>query len=107
MVGAGQMGAGIAQVFAAAGYRVLLHDVDEAAYARGRSAIEKNLARAVDKAKTTRADADALLDRIAYYADLSKHVDVAIAIEAATEDEAVKKSIFATLDAATPSTAVL
>jgi 3-hydroxybutyryl-CoA dehydrogenase len=107
VVGAGQMGSGIAQVCAAAGHRVLLHDVDEAAYARGRSAIEKNLARAIEKGKTTRADADALLGRIAYHPDLAQPTDVAIAIEAAIEDEALKKSIFATLDAATPPTAAL
>jgi len=107
VVGAGQMGSGIAQVCAAAGHRVLLNDVDDGAFKRGRVAIEKNLARAVEKGKTTRADADALLDRIAYRPDLSAPADVAIAIEAATEDEALKKSIFKRLDAATPSAAIL
>jgi len=101
------MGSGIAQVCAAAGHRVLLNDVDDGAFKRGRVAIEKNLARAVEKGKTTRADADALLDRIAYRPDLSAPADVAIAIEAATEDEALKKSIFKRLDAATPSAAIL
>src|SRR5271166_520615 len=107
VVGAGQMGSGIAQVCAAAGHQVMLHDIDRAAYERGRTNIEKNLARAVDKGKTTRADADALLGRIASHADLTKPVDVAFAIEAASEHEALKKSIFKTLDAATPPNAVL
>jgi len=107
VVGAGQMGSGIAQVCAAAGHRVLLNDVDEAALARGRAAIEKNLARAIEKGKTTRADADALLGRIAFHADLAAPADVAIAIEAATEDEALKKSIFIRLDSATSPAAIL
>lgn len=107
VVGAGQMGSGIAQVCAAAGHRVLLHDVDEAAYRRGRNAIEKNLARAVDKGKLQRADADALLERIAFHADLAAKVDASIAIEAATEDEALKLALFKRLDTATPPEAIL
>jgi 3-hydroxybutyryl-CoA dehydrogenase len=107
VIGAGQMGSGIAQVCAAAGHRVLLHDVDQAAYARGRSAIEKNLARAVEKGKTTRADADALLARISLHADLAAPSDARIAIEAASEDETLKRKLFATLDAATPPQAIL
>ncbi len=107
VVGAGQMGSGIAQVCAAAGNRVMLHDVDQAAFTRGRAAIEKNLARAVDKGKTSRADADALLGRISFHADLTARADVAIAIEAASEDEALKLALFRTLDAATPPNAVL
>ena len=101
------MGSGIAQVCAAAGNHVLVNDVDQAAFARGRAAIEKNLARAIEKGKTSRADADAALSRIAYHKSLSAPADVAIAIEAASEDEALKKTIFASLDGATPPQAVL
>ena len=107
VVGAGQMGSGIAQVCAAAGYRVLLHDVDEAAYRRGHATIEKNLSRAVDKAKLSRADADALLGRISFHADLGAPVDAVIAIEAASEDETLKLALFRRMDAALPPPAIL
>ena len=107
VVGAGQMGSGIAQVCAAAGNDVLLNDVDEAVFVRGRAAIEKNLARAVEKGKTSRADADSALARIAYHKSVSAQADVAIAIEAASEDERLKKTIFADLDGATPPQAIL
>jgi 3-hydroxybutyryl-CoA dehydrogenase len=107
VVGAGQMGSGIAQVCAAAGYQVLLHDVDEAAYRRGHSTIEKNLSRAVDKAKISRADEDALLARISYHADLGAPVDAVIAVEAASEDETLKLALFRRMDAALPPSAIL
>jgi 3-hydroxybutyryl-CoA dehydrogenase len=106
VVGAGQMGSGIAQVCAAAGHRVLLNDVDEAAYRRGRSAIEKNLSRAVERTKISQADADATLERISFHPDLGK-ADAAIAIEAATEDEALKLAIFKRLDQALPPASIL
>ena len=107
VVGAGQMGSGIAQVCAGAGNRVLLNDVDEAAYARGRAAIERNLARAVERGKTSQTDADALLGRISYHRDLTAQTDAAIAIEAATEDEALKLAIFKKLDTALVPAAIL
>src|SRR5215469_16474695 len=106
VVGAGQMGSGIAQVCAGAGHRVLLNDVDEAAYRRGRSAIEKNLARAVERTKISQADADATLERISFHPELGK-ADAAIAIEAATEDEALKLAIFKRLDQALPPASIL
>ena len=107
IVGAGQMGSGIAQVCAAAGNDVLLNDVDQAAFSRGRTAIEHHLARAVEKGKTTRAAADAALARIAYHPSLAVPADVAIAIEAASESEPLKKALFGQLDRATPAQAVL
>ncbi|HME82372.1 MAG TPA: 3-hydroxybutyryl-CoA dehydrogenase [Candidatus Eremiobacteraceae bacterium] len=107
VVGAGQMGSGIAQVCAAAGYPVLLHDVDEAAYKRGRATIEKNLSRAVDKGKMSRADADAALARITFHSDLGARIDAGIAIEAASEDEALKLALFRRMDAALPPAAIL
>ncbi len=107
VVGAGQMGGGIAHVCAAAGHDVLLHDVSEAAIRKGVGVIEKNLARAVERGKSDRAHADATLARIATHLDLSARVDVDIAIEAASEDETLKKRLFAALDAATPPAAIL
>jgi 3-hydroxybutyryl-CoA dehydrogenase len=107
VVGAGQMGGGIAHVFAAVGHDVLLHDVSEAAIRRGVGVIEKNLERAVGRGKIERAQADATLARIATHLDITLPAEVSIAIEAATEDEALKKRLFVALDRATPPQAIL
>ncbi len=94
VIGAGQMGAGIAQVSAQAGYRVLLSDVDQARAEAGKAGIAKQLARAVDKEKITAADAEAALARIEPMADVSAMAPCELVIEAATEREAVKRQIF-------------
>jgi 3-hydroxybutyryl-CoA dehydrogenase len=107
VVGAGQMGGGIAHVCAAAGHDVLLNDVSADAVRRGTEVIAKNLARAVGKGKLEQHQADATLSRIVAHLDLTKPVDVSIAIEAASEDEGLKKRIFTSLDAATPPAAIL
>jgi len=107
VVGAGQMGGGIAHVCAAAGHDVLLNDVSADAVRRGTDVIAKNLARAVGKGKLAQDQADATLSRIVAHLDLTKAVDVSIAIEAASEDEGLKKRIFTTLEAATPPAAIL
>jgi 3-hydroxybutyryl-CoA dehydrogenase len=107
VVGAGQMGGGIAHVCAAAGHEVLLNDVSADAVRRGTDVIAKNLARAVAKGKLAQDEADKTLSRIAAHLDLTQRADVAIAIEAASEDEGLKKRIFATLDEAMPPTAIL
>jgi len=107
VVGAGQMGGGIAHVCAAAGHDVLLNDVSADAIQRGVDVVAKNLARSVAKGKLSQEQADATISRIAGHLDLSKPSDVSIAIEAASEDEALKKRIFTTLDAATPPPAII
>jgi 3-hydroxybutyryl-CoA dehydrogenase len=107
VVGAGQMGGGIAQVCAAAGHEVLLNDVSADAVQRGVDVIANNLGRAVSKGKLTPEQADETLSRINGHLDLAKPSDVSIAIEAASEVEALKKRIFATLDEATPPSAIL
>jgi 3-hydroxybutyryl-CoA dehydrogenase len=107
VVGAGQMGAGIAHVFASVGHDVLLHDVSEAAIRRGVGVIEKNLERAIGRGKIERAEADATLSRITAHIDIALPADVKIAIEAATEDEGLKKQLFIALDRATPPEAIL
>jgi 3-hydroxybutyryl-CoA dehydrogenase len=107
VVGAGQMGGGIAHVCAAAGHEVLLNDVSADAIQRGVGAVAKNLSRAVAKGKLPQEQADATLSRIAGHLDLTKPSDVSIAIEAASENESLKKRIFETLDAATPPSAIL
>ncbi len=99
VVGAGLMGHGIAQVTAAAGFDVVLTDIDAAALATGVAKIERQLARAVEKGRSTQDDADATRARItqvAGYADLAR---CDLVIEAITEDLARKLAMWAQLDA--------
>jgi 3-hydroxybutyryl-CoA dehydrogenase len=94
VIGAGQMGAGIAQVSAAAGYRVILSDVDQARAEAGKAGIAKRLARDVEKGKIDEGTRDALLGRIEAVGDVSAMAPCALVIEAATEREAIKRQIF-------------
>ncbi len=94
VVGAGQMGAGIAQTLAQNGYRVLMSDIDLAAAEKGKAGVDKGLSRLVAKGKIGAADAEGTLARIEPVADLAPMADAAFVIEAATENEAIKKSIF-------------
>ena len=104
VVGAGQMGSGIAQVAAVAGYDVTLVDVEPRQLERARSRIEASLAKLVEKGKVGAGDADAALGRIA---TAGEPVPADIAIEAATEDVDLKLRIFADLDRAAGDGAVL
>ncbi|WP_395671366.1 3-hydroxybutyryl-CoA dehydrogenase [Phenylobacterium sp.] len=97
VIGAGQMGAGIAHVCALGGYDVLLHDVRADRIEAARTAVSKNMARQVAKGIVTQADMDAALARIAPAAELQLVGQVDLAIEAATEDEEVKKTILKAL----------
>ena len=94
VVGAGQMGTGIAHVCALAGYEVRLTDVDAGALDRARITIERNLARQVERAKVEAADRHAALARIAYPTALAELGTSDLVIEAATEREEVKYAIF-------------
>jgi len=94
VIGAGQMGAGIAQVSAEAGYRVLLADVSLERAEVGKTGIARQLARQVDKEKITAEARDAALGRIEPVADVSGMGAAALVIEAATEREAIKRAIF-------------
>jgi len=107
VIGAGQMGSGIAQVCATAGHAVLLNDVDTAAIERGFAVISANLRRAADKGKLQAAEVDAALGRIGTYPDLAAHCDADMVIEAASEDEALKKRLFGAVDRSTPPHAIL
>jgi 3-hydroxybutyryl-CoA dehydrogenase len=97
IVGAGQMGAGIAQTVAAGGYDVLLHDAAPERVPQAQGAIAASLARQVARGLTTQAEADAALARIRPAKSLAEAAKVDLVIEAAVEDEAVKKSILADL----------
>ncbi|HYD28656.1 3-hydroxybutyryl-CoA dehydrogenase [Brevundimonas sp.] len=97
IVGAGQMGAGIAQAVAAGGYEVLLHDIAAERVPQAQGAIAASLARQVERGLTTREQADAALARIRPAKSLAEAAKADLVIEAAVEDEAVKKSILADL----------
>jgi 3-hydroxybutyryl-CoA dehydrogenase len=107
VIGAGQMGAGIAQVSAQAGYRVLLSDVDLARAEAGKAGIAKQLNRAVEKEKISAADRDAALANIEPVADVSAFAPCELVIEAATEREAIKRTIFETVGNVLSPSAVL
>ncbi|OQW45034.1 MAG: 3-hydroxybutyryl-CoA dehydrogenase [Proteobacteria bacterium SG_bin6] len=94
VIGAGQMGAGIAQVSAQAGYRVLLSDVDHARAEAGQDGIAKGLARLVAKGKIEQAAVDAALGRIEPVASADAMAECDLVIEAATEREEIKRRIF-------------
>ncbi len=98
VIGAGTMGAGIAQVFAAAGSRVSWIDADGDALEAGRGRIAKSLAKLVEKGRLEQDDADSALGLLEPATDLKAAQGADLAIEAVTEDEAVKKGIFAALD---------
>jgi 3-hydroxybutyryl-CoA dehydrogenase len=97
IVGAGQMGAGIAQAVAAGGYQVLLYDSAVDRVPQAQAAIAASLARQVERGLTDQAAADAALSRIKAAASLAEAGRADLVIEAAVEDEAVKKSILAEL----------
>lgn len=94
VIGAGQMGAGIAQVAAQAGLRVLLADIDIARAQAGRDGIARILGRQVEKGKIAQGDADAAVARIEPVADYAPMAGAQLIIEAATEREEIKLRIF-------------
>ena len=97
VIGAGQMGAGIAHVVALGGYDVLLHDVSAERLEAGMAAIEKNMARQVSRGIIDQAAMDAGLARIKPAPELQMVGKTDLAIEAATENEETKKAIFKAL----------
>jgi 3-hydroxybutyryl-CoA dehydrogenase len=97
IVGAGQMGAGIAQAVAAGGYDVLLHDADPGRVPQAQGAVAASLARQVARGLITQADADAAVARIRPAKSLAEAARADLVIEAAVENEAIKKSILADL----------
>ncbi|MBS0481671.1 MAG: 3-hydroxybutyryl-CoA dehydrogenase [Proteobacteria bacterium] len=94
VIGAGQMGSGIAQTIAQHGMKVLLSDVDIALAEKALAGIDKGLARMVSRDKLTPAEAEAALARIVPVADYAPMADADLIIEAATEREEIKRKIF-------------
>jgi 3-hydroxybutyryl-CoA dehydrogenase len=99
VVGAGQMGGGIGQVAATSGLNVVVFDVAEAAIAKGQKTIADSLACMVKKETLTQAQADAALARMRLSTDMNALAACDFVVEAATENEALKKTIFGQLDA--------
>tara|TARA_R110002167_G_scaffold21126_7_gene76934 strand:- start:2758 stop:3636 length:879 start_codon:yes stop_codon:yes gene_type:complete len=97
IIGAGQMGAGIAQAVAAGGYAVRLFDAAADRPQRAVATIAASLARLVERDLTTQAEADAVLGRITIVTGLAEVGAADLVIEAAVEEEAVKKAIFTEL----------
>ncbi len=97
VVGAGQMGCGIAQVSAAAGYKVTIYDLSKERIEAGLATINGNLARQVSNGKITDEQRKDALALISGSADVNDLAPADLVIEAATEDETVKRKIFATL----------
>ncbi|MBU9673489.1 3-hydroxybutyryl-CoA dehydrogenase [Planococcus sp. CP5-4] len=107
IIGAGQMGSGIAQVCAQAGFNVKLNDMKQEAYERGIASISKNLSRNVEKGRMTEDEKSQVLGRIQSSLDLKDAHDVDIVIEAAVENMEIKSTIFKTLDEVAPKHAIL
>jgi 3-hydroxybutyryl-CoA dehydrogenase len=107
VIGAGQMGSGIAQVCASAGFDVILHDIKEEFVNRGYQSIEKQLQRQVEKGRITPQEKDETLQRITPSVELSNARFVDIVIEAVVEKMDVKTTLFHELDQLAPDHAIL
>ena len=107
IVGAGQMGNGIAHVCALAGYDVVLSDLSADSLTKARDTIEKNMTRQVSRDMINLDTMQQALDRISYQTGYDGFSDVDLAIEAATEKEAVKLKVFEAVCAAVPKTTYL
>ena len=108
VIGAGQMGSGIAQVMAAHGVEVTLRDIKQEFVDRGIAKIEKSLEHSVTKGRITEDDKKATMARIHGVVDLTPEAcDVHLAIEAATENIKIKQSIFKELDEKLPKDAII
>ncbi|WP_417250695.1 3-hydroxybutyryl-CoA dehydrogenase [Celeribacter sp.] len=97
VIGAGQMGIGIAQVCAQAGYNVVLNDVSDEALTRAMSGLDERLTRLVERERLSREDKEGIEARIDPSRDYAQLGAADLVIEAASENEAVKSGIFKTL----------
>ncbi|MFD9626159.1 3-hydroxybutyryl-CoA dehydrogenase [Peribacillus muralis] len=107
VIGAGQMGSGIAQVCAMSGYEVLLHDLKDEYVEKGLRTISKNLSRQVEKGNMKSEDKDAALSRLTSSTELHNAAEVDLVIEAAVENMEIKTKLFAELDQIAPQHAIL
>lgn len=107
VVGAGTMGAGIAQVAATAGHETHVYDTDPAARDRAAAGLDRVLQRLVEKGKLEQDEAAAIRRRVVFVDDLARLADCGLVIEAVVEDAGVKRELFARLDAVCGKDAVL
>jgi 3-hydroxybutyryl-CoA dehydrogenase len=107
VIGSGTMGSGIAQVFAQAGHRVLLHDVSQAALDRARAGIDKSLSKFVEKGKLAPADRDATLERLTPATSLEALAAADYVVEAIVESVEAKRALFRALDGITRPEVIL
>jgi 3-hydroxybutyryl-CoA dehydrogenase len=97
VIGAGQMGAGIAHVVALSGYSVAINDLKKESYDKGIELVSKNMGRQVAKGLITEEDREKALERISFAPTMEAFGDCDLVIEAATEDEPLKHKIFSAL----------
>ena len=102
VIGAGQMGNGIAQVAAAAGFSVVMRDIEQRFVDGGMKAIDKNLSRMVEKGKMTADEKVKIIGRISGSLELKDCYDAGLVIEAIIESAPLKKQLFKELDANCP-----
>lgn len=108
IIGAGQMGSGIAQVMAQGGLEVVLRDIKDEFVKKGIAGIDKNLAKNVEKGKMTAAEKDAIMKRITGVVELDAAAcKVDLVVEAAIENMDIKRDIFQTLDKLCPAHTIL
>jgi 3-hydroxybutyryl-CoA dehydrogenase len=107
IVGCGLMGSGIAEVCARAGYRVVVREVSEQLLQQGLGRIRKSLSRAVERGKATQQQMDQTLALIQGTLDLTDFSGCDLVVEAAVENMAIKKEVFAALDSILPTHAIL
>jgi 3-hydroxybutyryl-CoA dehydrogenase len=107
VIGAGQMGNGIAQVAAQAGYETYMSDISQELVDKGMASISKNLDRMVKKEKISAADKDQVLSRITPVTDLEPASKCDLTVEAVVEKMEIKSKVFQELDAKAPAQAIL
>jgi 3-hydroxybutyryl-CoA dehydrogenase len=107
VVGVGQMGSGIVEVFARAGCEVMAREINEELLERGKMYLQRSFTRGVERGKLTQADADTALGHISFTTQLADFAHCELVIEAATENMALKKTLFTELDVICKPDAIL
>ncbi len=107
VIGAGQMGAGIAQVFAASGYQVSLYDVDQKNTQKGIEGIDKRLKKQVGKGSLSAKEYEEIMERLHLANEITAAQKADLIVEAVVEKMEVKQAIFAELDSLAPSHTIL
>jgi len=107
VIGSGQMGAGIAQVSAQAGYDTIMYDISDAILEKAAGKIRKSLEKKEKKGKLAEGESKEIMNRLSATSDTKRASDCDVVIEAAPEDEALKKKIFIQMDEICPEHTIL